>query len=125
MNKHILLAVTVTVASAAACVASSAFAAAPKEANGMYVDENGMTLYTFDKDTKGSPSACTGGCAEAWPAAMASDSDQPSGKWTTESADGGKQWAYDGKRVYRFAKDTKPGDKNGDNFRNVWHVVKP
>ncbi|KIG03749.1 COG4315 family predicted lipoprotein [Caballeronia concitans] len=123
MNRQTRLALSAL--TAFACVASTAYAAAPKESNGMFVDENGMTLYTFDKDKAGSPSACTGGCATAWPAAMASGSDQPSGKWTMESADGGKQWAYDGKRVYRFGKDTKPGDKNGDNFRDVWHVVKP
>ncbi|MDR5783483.1 hypothetical protein QCE63_29135 [Caballeronia sp. LZ065] len=127
MKKRILMSVAAFAAQAVltAGFASSAHAAAPKEANGMAVDENGMTLYTFDKDSKGSPSACTGGCAQAWPAAMATDSDKPSGKWSMEAADGGKQWAYDGKRVYRFAKDTKPGDKNGDNFRDVWHVVKP
>ncbi len=28
-----------------------AFAAAPKASNGMLVDDKGMTLYTFDKDT--------------------------------------------------------------------------
>ncbi|GGD64729.1 lipoprotein [Caballeronia grimmiae] len=123
MNRQIVLALTAV--AAVGCFASQAFAAAPKESNGVFVDENGMTLYTFDKDTKGGPSACTGGCAQAWPAAMAAGSDQPGGKWTLESADGGKQWAYDGKRVYRFAKDTKPGDKNGDNFRDVWHAVKP
>jgi predicted lipoprotein with Yx(FWY)xxD motif len=122
MKKPILIAVA---AAAAACTMSTAFAAAPKESNGMYVDDNGMTLYTFDKDKAGSPSACTGGCAEAWPAAMAGASDQPGGKWTTVAADGGKQWAYDGKRVYRFKKDTKAGDMNGDNFKDVWHVVKP
>jgi predicted lipoprotein with Yx(FWY)xxD motif len=121
MKKRILAVVSV----AAVCAVSSAWAAAPQEKGGMYVDENGMTLYTFDKDTAGGPSACTGGCAEAWPAAMAASSDQPSGKWTMVDASGGKQWAYDGKRVYRFKKDTKAGDKNGDNFRDVWHVVKP
>ena len=32
------------------------------------VDEKGMTLYTYDKDTKGAAaSACTGGCAANWP----------------------------------------------------------
>jgi predicted lipoprotein with Yx(FWY)xxD motif len=121
MKKRILM----TVALSAACVATVSFAAPPKESNGMYVDSNGMTLYTFDKDKAGGPSACTGGCAEAWPAAMAGASDQPSGKWTTVSADGGKQWAYDGKRVYTFKKDTKSGDMNGDNLKDVWHVVKP
>jgi predicted lipoprotein with Yx(FWY)xxD motif len=122
MKKHILIAVA---AATAACAMSSAYAAAPKESNGMYVDEHGMTLYTFDKDKAGAPSACSGGCAQAWPAAMAGASDQPSGKWTLVSADGGKQWAYDGKRVYTFKKDAKAGDMNGDNFKDVWHVVKP
>jgi predicted lipoprotein with Yx(FWY)xxD motif len=123
MKKRILR--NVAFAIAAVAVVSTAYAAAPKESNGMYVDASGMTLYTFDKDSAGGPSACTGGCADAWPAAMASASDQPSGKWTTVDASGGKQWAYDGKRVYTFKKDTKAGDKNGDNFRDMWHVVKP
>ena len=35
-----------------------------------------------------------------------------------------KQWAYKGKPVYLWSKDTKPGDTTGDNFNNVWHVVK-
>lgn len=39
--------------------------------------------------------------------------------------DGSKQWAYKGKPVYLYAKDAKPGDKTGDNFKDVWHVIKP
>ena len=35
-----------------------------------------------------------------------------------------KQWAYKGKPVYTWSKDTKPGDMTGDNFNNCWHVVK-
>jgi len=27
--------------------------------------------------------------------------------------------------VYLWAKDQIPGDRSGDNFNNVWHVVKP
>jgi predicted lipoprotein with Yx(FWY)xxD motif len=38
--------------------------------------------------------------------------------------DGSKQWAYKGKPVYTYAKDSKPGEATGDNFRDVWHVVK-
>lgn len=121
MKKQILMAAT----AGFLCASVSVFAATPKVSNGMMVDENGMTLYTFDKDTAGSASACTGGCATAWPADMASSSDKPSGDWTLVPADGGKQWAYKGKRVYRFTKDTKPGEANGDNFRDVWHVIKP
>ncbi len=38
--------------------------------------------------------------------------------------DGAKQWAYKGKPVYTWSKDAKPGDMSGDNFNNVWHVIK-
>jgi predicted lipoprotein with Yx(FWY)xxD motif len=108
-----------------ALLTANANAAAPKMMNGMYTDAKGMTLYTFDKDATSGPSACTGGCAQAWPAATADASDTPSGDWTTmPTADGGKQWAYKGKRVYSFSKDTKPGDAKGDNFQDMWHAVK-
>jgi len=100
-------------------------AAPPMAANGMYTDSKGMTLYTFDKDTASGPSACSGGCAQAWPAAMADASDKAQGDWSVvTTADGGKQWAYKGKRVYTFAKDTKAGDAKGENFKDVWHTVK-
>ena len=39
--------------------------------------------------------------------------------------DGAKQLAYKGKPLYLWVKDTKPGDKTGDGFNNVWHVAKP
>lgn len=109
----------------AATFSLTVHAAPPVAANGMYTDSKGMTLYTFDKDTASGPSACSGGCAQAWPAAMADTSDAPQGDWTVVStADGGKQWAYKGKRVYTFAKDTKAGDAKGENFKDVWHTVK-
>jgi predicted lipoprotein with Yx(FWY)xxD motif len=114
-------------AAALLCALASATARAepPKPMNGMFTDSKGMTLYTFDKDPASGPSACTGGCAKAWPAAMADASDTPSGDWAiVPSADGGKQWAYKGHRVYLFSKDAKPGDMNGDNFKDLWHAVK-
>jgi predicted lipoprotein with Yx(FWY)xxD motif len=114
-----------TAALAGLCCAS-AFAAVPMAANGMYTDVKGMTLYTFDKDPASGPSACTGGCAQAWPAAMADAADKPSGDWTrVATADGGQQWAYKGHRVYSFSKDKKPGEANGENFKDMWHTVKP
>jgi predicted lipoprotein with Yx(FWY)xxD motif len=112
-------------AAVAATFSMTVHAAPPVAANGMYTDSKGMTLYTFDKDAASGPSACSGGCAQAWPAAVADGSDQPKGDWTVvPAADGAKQWAYKGKRVYTFAKDTKPGDAKGDNFKDVWHAVK-
>ena len=88
------------------------------------VDAKGMTLYTFDKDEAGK-SNCSGDCAKAWPPAMAMESDKPVGNLTIiKRDDGSLQWADEGKPLYTFAKDTKPGDVAGDNFKNVWHVVK-
>jgi predicted lipoprotein with Yx(FWY)xxD motif len=39
--------------------------------------------------------------------------------------DDNKQWAYKGKPLYTFAKDTKPGDTTGDGVGMVWHIAMP
>ncbi len=40
--------------------------------------------------------------------------------------DGKKMWAYKGKPLYTFKKDTTPGETNGDGFLNgAWHMTKP
>jgi predicted lipoprotein with Yx(FWY)xxD motif len=97
-----------------------------KMADGMLVGNNGMTLYTFDRDAAGSgKSVCNGPCATAWPPLMADDGATASGDWTIVARDDGKkQWAMKGKPLYYWNKDTKAGDKTGDGFNNVWHVVK-
>ncbi|MDY0882987.1 hypothetical protein ACFPL7_08505 [Dongia soli] len=88
------------------------------------VDAKGMTLYTFDKDKAGT-SNCYDKCAENWPPATASASDKPTGELTIiKRKDGTLQWADDGKPLYTFKYDAKPGDVTGDNKNNVWHVVK-
>jgi len=95
-----------------------------KMANGVLVDSAGMTLYTFDKDTANSgKSACNGPCAALWP--PVSPSGQVSGDYSVAIRDdGSQQLAYKGKPVYLYAKDQKPGDKTGDNVKDVWHVIK-
>jgi predicted lipoprotein with Yx(FWY)xxD motif len=107
--------------------AGQAFAADPATAKGgMFVDAKGMTLYTFDKDTDGK-SACNGPCAANWPPLMAAADAKPMAGWTVVTRDdGSKQWAYKGKPLYIFAKDTKAGDTTGDGFLNgAWHIAKP
>jgi predicted lipoprotein with Yx(FWY)xxD motif len=107
--------------------AGSAYAADPATVKGgMFVDAKGMTLYTFDKDA-GGKSACNGPCATNWPPLMATADAKPMATWTVVTRDdGAKQWAYKGKPLYTWAKDTKPGDTTGDGFMNgVWHVAKP
>ena len=90
------------------------------------VDSKGMTFYTFDKDA-GGKSMCNGPCAENWPPLMASADAKATGDWTVVTRDDGKMmWAYKGKPLYTFKKDTAPGETNGDGFLNgAWHMAKP
>ncbi|MCY1200778.1 Secreted repeat [compost metagenome] len=95
------------------------------EKNGMLVDQNGMTLYTYDKDSDGK-SACNGQCAQNWPPLMAEAGAKAEGEWSVITRDDGSmQWAYDGKPVYTFVMDKKAGDVTGDGKMGVWHVAKP
>jgi predicted lipoprotein with Yx(FWY)xxD motif len=98
-----------------------------KVSNGALTDPQGLTLYVFDRDTAGSgKSACNGNCATVWPPLMAQPGTSGTGSYTViKRDDGGSQWAYKGKPLYRFSRDAKPGDRSGDNFNNVWHVATP
>ncbi|MBU4609257.1 hypothetical protein IMZ29_01430 [Achromobacter sp. GG226] len=115
-------------AAALALAGHAAYAAVPaKAAGGMLVDADGMTLYTFDKDVANSgKSTCNGPCADLWPPLAASATAAPEGDYTVVTRDDGtKQWAHKGLPLYRYKSDAKPGDKTGDGFKSVWHVVKP
>jgi predicted lipoprotein with Yx(FWY)xxD motif/uncharacterized cupredoxin-like copper-binding protein len=93
-------------------------------------DPKGMTLYLFTKDTKPGESTCYDKCAQSWPPFTASEPlglpGRVEGKLTTITrTDGTKQVAYNGIPLYYFAKDTKPGDTNGQGIGGVWFVVHP
>ncbi|MHB2250679.1 COG4315 family predicted lipoprotein [Pseudomonas fitomaticsae] len=91
--------------------------------DGMMVDHKGMTLYTFDKDS-GGKSMCNDECAKNWPPLMAPADAKAEGKWTVIKRDDGMmQYAYDGKPLYTFVKDAKPGDMTGDKMKDMWHVI--
>ena len=92
-------------------------------------DSKGMTLYMFDKDTKGGPtSACTGQCLAAWPPAFM-DAAAPTLTGVTgtvasiDTPDGKKQLTLGGWPLYYWAKDTKPGDVTGQAVKDVWWVL--
>lgn len=96
-----------------------------KKSDGILVTDDGMTVYTFDKDnTNSGKSACNNGCAAIWPAVVAADAGVKAPYSIVTRDDGSKQLAYKGKPLYRFASDHKAGDRNGDNIKNVWHIVK-
>ncbi len=94
---------------------------------GQYMtDFQGMTLYTYDKDTAG-VSNCSGNCAVAWPvytSGAVSQKTFPENISVIVRADGSKQFAWKGMPLYYYKSDTKAGDITGDGVGGVWHIIK-
>ena len=92
----------------------------------IFVDLNGMTLYTFDRDTSGHTSTCDGTCAERWRPLIAPDDAQAKGDFTVITrSDGSKMWAYRYRPLYTSQYDKAPGDINGYDTANLWHIARP
>ena len=97
------------------------------------VDSEGMTLYYFQKDQKGSgESKCEGPCAEAWPPLTSEGEPEAmtgvraSMLGTIERADGTTQVTYAGWPLYTFVEDKKPGEDNGTDskaFGASWYPL--
>jgi predicted lipoprotein with Yx(FWY)xxD motif len=97
------------------------------------VDSEGMTLYYFEKDQKGSgKSKCEGPCAAGWPPltsegepeAMSGVSSAMLG--TIQRSDGTTQVTYAGWPLYTFVEDKKPGEDNGTDskaFGASWYPL--
>lgn len=95
--------------------------------HGLLTAGNGMSLYTFDKDATGSgKSVCNGPCATNWPPLAASADAGAQGDFSVILRDdGSRQWAYKGKPLYFWIKDSQPGDTSGDGVNQVWHLARP
>ena len=95
-------------------------------------DQQGHTLYLFQKDEKGE-SYCTGACAAVWPPLETSS--RPNGTGGIDTAalgtikrdDGETQVTYRGHPLYYYAADaSKPGKTKGEEleqFGAEWYVV--
>jgi predicted lipoprotein with Yx(FWY)xxD motif len=93
------------------------------------VDSEGMTLYLFTPDGE-NETACTGGCATAWPPLTVEGEPTASGALeaplgTFERPDGSMQVAIDGVPLYTFQNDDEPGDVAGQGVNDAWYVVAP
>lgn len=93
------------------------------------VDQRGMTLYTYSKDTPG-VSNCSGKCLAAWPALITNGAPVAgtgvTGKLGTITRDDGStQVTYNDMPLYFYVTDTKPGDTTGQGVGGVWYVVAP
>lgn len=84
-----------------------------------------MSLYTYDKDTRGGKPACSGECARARRAALAPPGAAPDGDFSLLArGDGTQQWVYRGAPLYTFANDKAIGDALGDEADGgAWHVA--
>ena len=119
-------------ATAKAANGSSATVSVAKSGLGkILVDSKGRTLYLWLKDS-GDKSACSGGCAVAWPPLRASgkptagDGAKASLLGTIARSDGQRQVTYNGHPLYGFQGDSKPGDTTGQGnpgFGAPWYVL--
>jgi predicted lipoprotein with Yx(FWY)xxD motif len=112
-------------------VASGAFAAPVAEGETaigpVLVGENGMTLYTFAKDSAGA-SACYDDCASKWPPLFADEAEAgvSEGVFSViQRKDGTFQWAANGMPLYFWMNDQAEGDTTGDGVGGVWSAARP
>lgn len=92
------------------------------------VDGDGMTLYVFLPDDRGTPT-CTDSCADTWPLfegpASAGDGVDEALLGTAEHPSGTTMATYGGWPLYSFASDQAPGDVNGQGIGDSWYVIGP
>ena len=82
-------------------------------------------LFTYSSDIR-DMSNCYDKCAANWPPFTATDGAMADGAYSIITRkDGSKQWAHDGKPLYFWIKDSKPGDTTGNGVLNVWDVARP
>lgn len=95
------------------------------------VGPDGMTLYTYTKDSPGT-TTCYDKCATAWPPLLVGSDQKPalgdgvSGKVDViKRTDGTMQITYNGMPLYYWFKDVIPGDATGQNVGQVWFIAAP
>jgi predicted lipoprotein with Yx(FWY)xxD motif len=96
------------------------------------VDGRGHTLYLFEKD-KGMASSCYGACASVWPPLTTGRHATGAGLRharlaTSRRHDGKTEVTVDGRPVYTYAGDRRPGDVTGqglDQFGAEWYALAP
>ncbi len=94
------------------------------------VDDKGMTLYLYKRDTPNA-SNCNDNCAATWPpllttgnAAVGAGAD--AGKLgTVTRIDGAMQVTYNGWPLYHYSEDIQPGDTMGLGVGSVWYMISP
>jgi predicted lipoprotein with Yx(FWY)xxD motif len=101
--------------------------------NPVVLNGKGFLLYRFDKDSAKPPTSnCDGDCARTWPPVIL----KPGGKvflngvdrtdvGLLKRQDGSMQVTIGGWALYRYSKDTQPGQANGQGVGGTWFGVTP
>ena len=92
------------------------------------VNRRGLTLYHLSVERKGHFICTTSACLAVWHPLVVAHGKTPTGAKslsTVKRPDGRTQVAYKGGPLYTFAEDEKPGDVEGNGFKDVgtWHIV--
>jgi predicted lipoprotein with Yx(FWY)xxD motif len=109
--------------------AAATVAVAQNPAQGaILVDGQGRTLYLFEKDD-GTKSACTGACAQIWPALTAAavptaGSGADAALLAVADGQAARQVTYGGHLLYTYSGDAAPGDVKGVSIPG-WYPVSP
>ena len=87
-------------------------------------------IYYFAKDIpRSGESACTGECTSLWspvPGGVIAPSSAPAMNFSSFTGlDGAPQAEYRGWPLYTYNEDGKPGDTNGDGYKDLWYLMKP
>lgn len=93
-------------------------------------DAQGRTLYYFKPDTA-SKTACTGGCAQAWPPLLFTGTGNPtastklSGELEVYKNANGNQVIYNDHPLYTYSGDSAAGQTKGEGLFGKWFVCTP
>jgi len=115
---------------AATSTVMTATATVKGQSTTILTNAQGMTLYYFKPDTA-TTSACTGGCATAWPPLLFTGSGSPTsaatlpGTLTAVTTANGNQIEYNGHPLYTYSGDSAPGQTNGEGVAGKWFVCTP
>jgi predicted lipoprotein with Yx(FWY)xxD motif len=120
---------TTTTASTASSAATLGLATNAKVGQQIVVDSAGRTVYLFLPDGASNTSRVPAAIKAIWPP-VTSSGPPTAGAGLDQSkvtvvvqSDGTRQVAYNGHLLYTFARDTAPGDANGQGLAGIWYVL--
>ena len=93
----------------------------------MFADVDGYSLYVSERDVEPGTSSCYDPCTSEWIPVRASADANPFGEdWSLVPRDDGMpQWAYQGRPLYRWAKETQRRWADGQNQTWRYALVSP